>query len=89
MEKVKKKGKGNRTPKGGKKGDKVDIYFPDERAIFQFFNMIYKEPDERKDGRAVMAVDDPAPSTELETIIQVKDSSSSSAPKNKTIKKSI
>ena len=68
--------------KGGKKGDKVDIYFPDERAIFQFFNMIYKEPDERKDGRAVMAVDDPAPS-ELETIIEVKDPS----PKNKTIKK--
>lgn len=73
--------------KNGKKGDKVDIHFPDERAIFQFFNMIYKEPNERKDGRAVMAVDDPAPSTDIETIIEVKESSSSSAPKNKTIKK--
>lgn len=67
---------------GGKKGDKVDIYFPDERAIFQFFNMIYKEPNERKDGRAVMALEDSVPS-ELETIIQAKESS----PKNKTIKK--
>jgi len=75
--------------KNGKKGDKVDIHFPDERAIFQFFNMIYKEPNERKDGRAVMAIDDPMPSAEIETIIQVKDSSSSSSssPKNKTVKK--
>lgn len=38
------------------KGEKIDfIDFPDEKSIFDFFKMTYKEPKERKDGRAVVS----------------------------------
>jgi uncharacterized cupredoxin-like copper-binding protein len=37
----------------GKKGEPVAASFPDEKAIFTFLGMQYKEPVERKDGRAV------------------------------------
>ena len=45
----------------GKKGDKVSTHFPTEKSIFDLLNMQYKEPGERKDGRAVQqAVQAPA-----------------------------
>lgn len=83
--------------KGGKKGEKLSINFPDERSIFQFLNMVYKEPNERKDGRAVIAIEDPVPSV-METIVMQQPSlkektqeniviSVKSSPKNKTVKK--
>lgn len=37
----------------GKKGAKVDQVFPDEKSIFDFLNMEYKNPEERTDARAV------------------------------------
>jgi len=36
----------------GKKGAPVQGAFPDEKSIFTFLGMEYKEPSERKDGRA-------------------------------------
>ena len=39
-----------------KKGEQVDNKFSDEKSIFDFLNLIYKEPQERKDGRAVQNV---------------------------------
>lgn len=64
----------------GKKGKKIDIKFPDEKSIFTFLNMEYKEPEQRKDGRAVVPLEiEIVPQTE----IKIKDTS----PKNKTLKK--
>lgn len=40
--------------KGGVKGEKVEKQFNDEKDIFDFLNMVYKSPEERIDGRAVM-----------------------------------
>ena len=37
----------------GKKGQSVTSPFPNEKAIFDFLGMKYKEPNERIDGRAV------------------------------------
>ena len=45
----------------GKKGEPVAAPFPDEKAIFTFLGMQYKEPVERKDGRAVQLLLEPAP----------------------------
>ena len=39
---------------GKKKGEKVDHVFKNEKDIFDFLNMEYKEPKERKDGRSVV-----------------------------------
>jgi len=42
--------------KGAKeKGAKVASEFPDEKSIFDFLGMVYKEPSERIDGRASVA----------------------------------
>ena len=37
----------------GKKGKKIDLKFNDEKDIFDFLNLQYKKPVDRKDGRAV------------------------------------
>ena len=37
----------------GKKGNKVEGSFPNEKSIFDLLGMMFKEPQERKDGRAV------------------------------------
>ena len=37
----------------GKKADRIDIYFPTEKSIFDFLNLEYKNPIERKNGLAV------------------------------------
>ena len=58
----------------------VDVAFPTEKSIFDFLHMAYKQPNERKDGRAVVILKTPLLSEEA--TIQVK------APtKNKTLKK--
>jgi DNA ligase (NAD+) len=47
---------------GGKKGARVDDEFPNEKSIFDFLKMKYKNPEERKDARAVQTSGDtPAP----------------------------
>ena len=42
----------------GKKGDKVDTYFPTEKSVFDFLGMVYKGPTERKDGNSVILIED-------------------------------
>lgn len=42
---------------GKKKGSKITHEFPDERSIFSFLNMEYKEPEQRIDGRSVTNID--------------------------------
>lgn len=44
----------------GKKGNPVQAAFPDEKSIFTFLGMQYKEPMERKDGRAVQLLTESA-----------------------------
>jgi len=44
-----------------KKGDKVPIKFHEERDIFRFLKMVYKTPEERTDGRAVVAAPNSPP----------------------------
>jgi len=39
---------------GKTKGEKVDRVFKSEKDIFDFLNMVFKEPEERVDGRAVV-----------------------------------
>lgn len=58
----------------------VNVVFPTEKSIFAFLNMQYKEPSERKDGRAVVI---------LKTPLVGEDSSikMKSPPKNRTLKK--
>jgi DNA ligase (NAD+) len=36
------------------KGDKIDLFFPNEKSIFDFLDLVYKEPEERKDGRDII-----------------------------------
>ena len=43
------------------KGAKVKGDFPDEKSIFDFLGMVYKEPSERIDGRGVQAQGLPPP----------------------------
>lgn len=43
---------------GGKKGPRVDDEFPNEKSIFDFLKMKYKNPEERKDARAVQVSGD-------------------------------
>jgi DNA ligase (NAD+) len=42
------------------KGQKVDQLFEDEKAIFDFLKLAYKAPTERRDGRAVVGVENVA-----------------------------
>ncbi len=61
----------------GKKAEKLDTYFPDEKSIFKFLGMVYKEPIDRKDGNSV------------EFITELSKKNSNSKVKKKTIKKNI
>ena len=42
----------------GKKGTKLDRYFPTEKSVFDFMGMVYKGPTERKDGNSVVLIVD-------------------------------
>ena len=41
---------------GKKKGEKVDHHFTSEEDIFNFLGLVYKAPNERTDGRAIMVL---------------------------------
>ena len=60
-----------------KKGEKVQQSFAREKDIFDFLNLLYKTPAERKDGRDITTKD-----ITLKSEIDVK-------PKNKTLKKKV
>ena len=60
----------------GKKGEKVEGDFPTEKSIFDFLNMTFKEPPERKDARAVISL----PKKEAAAII---------IPQVKSVKKTV
>ena len=45
----------------GKKGSKLERYFPTEKSVFDFMGMVYKGPTERKDGNAVVLIKDATP----------------------------
>jgi len=55
------------------KQDKIDILFPNEKSIFDFLGMVYKEPKDRINGNSV--------------VIQKNANLQKDTPKNKTIKK--
>ena len=82
----------------GKKGNKVEGSFPNEKSIFDLLGMMFKEPQERKDGRAVQFIEQeqaqaqaqaqliqaqPIQAQPTEPTITIK------KPKNVTIKKKI
>jgi DNA ligase (NAD+) len=60
--------------------DEVMISFPTEKSIFDFLQMVYKTPAERKNGRAVEGITPPAQVEEAKIMMK-------RAPKNKTLKK--
>ena len=72
----------------GKKGSRVDDDFPDEKSIFDFLNMEYKKPEERKDARAVVTksgsdiVTEPKPESPVVVSKGVR-----GCPPNRTLKK--
>jgi NAD-dependent DNA ligase len=51
---------GMHAMKNGNKGAKVEGDFPDEQSIFKFLGMKYREPNERRDGRAVGLEENPS-----------------------------
>jgi NAD-dependent DNA ligase len=63
--------------KGKSKGDKVDQVFNDEKDIFDFFGLEYKEPNQRKNGMAVKKIKQSSePQTLKKTIKQKKQNKS-------------
>ena len=42
------------TGKKKKKGDKIEGDFPNEKSIFDYLGLVYKTPQERKNGRSVV-----------------------------------
>jgi DNA ligase (NAD+) len=52
----------------GQKGAPVTSAFPNEKSIFDFLGMQYKEPVERKDGRAVQALAEQALAEQAEQV---------------------
>ena len=68
---------------GKKKGEKVDHVFENERDIFRFLQMEYKDPIERVDGRAVVPLRGSPP---LELIVGI-DEKIAEEPTKRPIKK--
>ena len=66
----------------GKKGKKLDRYFPTEKSVFDFLGMVYRKPTERKDGNAVLLIQDQG-----ETKIQKNKKIDKSKIKKKALKK--
>jgi len=50
---------------GKKKGARVDVLFPDEKSIFKFLGLVYKQPSERIDGRTIETI--PVKTTDVVT----------------------
>ena len=66
-----------------KKGEKIDHVFRNEKDIFDFLKMVYKDPEQRIDGRAVVPVKNSPP---LERLEEIKEQAIQK-PKNVTRKK--
>lgn len=73
----------------GKKGPKVNQSFPDEKSIFDFLEMEYKKPEERKDARGVVGVgsDNDDDKKTVTTDKPVTDKPGQSVKKRGTVKK--
>ena len=69
-----------------KKGDKVDHVFRNEKDIFEFLKMEYKEPQDRIDGRSVVPLRNSPPLERLEPVEEIKEPAIQK-PKNVTRKK--
>ena len=65
----------------------VDIVFPTERSIFEFLNLEYKEPRDRKDGRAIVPLPAPAVAQAPKSIEVKKESKKRTLKKKKTFTK--
>jgi len=61
------------------KTDKIDIIFPDEKSIFDFLGLVYKEPKHRIDAKSLEI------KPKLKDV--AKEQTTKKAPKNKTFKK--
>jgi len=68
----------------GKKGSKLDMTFKTENDIFDFLNMEYKKPNERKDGRSVIIKKD----NFIEDIPEEGDFTIKTKKRSKSLKKS-
>lgn len=68
--------------KSGKKGEKVDIEFPNEQSIFEFLGMKYKEPKQREGYKSVELLDKKESTPKEEKV----DKSPKKVSNNKTIK---
>ena len=68
----------------GKKAEKLDMSFPDEKSIFDFLSMEYKKPEERLDGNSVVLTQNISPVQEDDI-----DSEEDSADKTFTVKPSM
>ena len=67
--------------KGAKeKGAKVQGNFPDEKSIFDFLGMVYKEPSERIDGRGVPPLEPPIAGKVAPSIVEKVVASEASLP---------
>lgn len=56
---------------GKKKGEKLDQLFTNEKEIFDFLNMEFKEPNERIDGRSVILINgETKPIESIKTIVE-------------------
>ena len=78
---------------GKKKGNKIDKTFKNEKEIFDFLDLKYQEPSERKDGRAIIILDkkhspspvkpaDDKPIEKVSPAPEVKEKSPHHSPKN-------
>ena len=71
--------------KGKKKAEKLNMFFPTEKSIFEFLGMVYKTPKERIDGRAVVLKGTQEPMEEL-GIVKVKPKKIKIKKKKRTLK---
>ena len=69
---------------GKKKGDKVDAIFKDEKDIFDYLNLVYKNPIERTDGRAVVIKDSGVVAADV--VVDADDVSKKATKSSKTLK---
>ena len=67
---------------GKKKGAPLDVFFPTERSIFEFLGMVYKTPEQRVDGRAVVLAEGQLPGHDVGVVAPA-----SKAPKNVKVRR--
>jgi len=71
----------------GKKGSKVEGDFPDEKSIFDFLGMEYREPKDRKDTRSMKLLAEPSkPKAAAQASKSVEKKAEVAEPKAQTIK---